>query len=177
MHTLGDMSKELGKPAAYLKGLQVRFELPAFAGAGYSDAYLAFMRKLIFLRTLGVSEDAIAKLWQLEKKLMVLLHADEDASPTWFLDQCAKRGRPRQRLLLTNYDLGADLFTRKLQVLLPLRGGGQELFQGHEMGEDAMKVLENYLAAYERIRLSAIQQIKPLRAAATWAGRLPLKLN
>lgn len=175
MYTLGDMAKELGRSAGYLKGVQIRFEVPLLSGAAYSKPYLAFLRKVVFLRTLGISEEAVLKLWQLEKKLMELLHADMTGSPTWFLDECGKGTRPRRRLLLTNYDVGADLFSRKLQLALPLNERTRELFEGHEMGEDALRVLDAYLKAYDRIQRDATLQIKPLRAAATWAGRLPQK--
>ena len=47
MHTLGDMAKSLNRPAVQLHGLQTRFELPAFEGAAYSDAYLAFLRAVV----------------------------------------------------------------------------------------------------------------------------------
>lgn len=42
--TLGDMAKTLNRPAVVISGIQNRFELPAFEGAGYSDAYLALLR-------------------------------------------------------------------------------------------------------------------------------------
>lgn len=177
VYTLGDMAKELGRSAGYLKGLQIRFVLPVCSGETYSKAYLDLLRKIVFLRVLGISEEAIVKLWQLEKKLMELLHADEVDSPTWFLDECGKRTHPRRRLLLTNYDVGADLFSRKLQLALPLKERTNELFQGHEMGEDALRVLESYLKTYDRIQRDASLQIRPLRAAATWAGRLPQKMG
>ncbi len=177
MYSLGDMAKELGRSAAYIKGLQIRFDLPVLSGTSYSKAYLDLLRKIIFLRTLGISEESILKLWQLEKKLMELLHADTSDSPTWFLDECGKRTHPRRRLLLTNYDVGADLFSKKLQLALPLKEPSRELFEGHEMGEDALFVLESYLKAYDRIQRDAGLQIKPLRAAANWAGRLPQKMG
>jgi len=52
-HTLAEMAARLNRPAVVVSGLQNRFELPAFEGAGYSDAYLAFLKTLVFLRTLG----------------------------------------------------------------------------------------------------------------------------
>ncbi len=177
MYTLGDMAKELGRSAGYLKGLQLRFELPALSGAAYSRPYLALLRKIVFLRALGISEEAILKLWHVEKKLLRLLNVDTTQSPTWYLDECGKRTHPRRRLLLTHYDVGADLFSRKLQLTLPLNPRTRELFQGHEMGEDALRVLDSYLTAYDRIQRDAGLQIKPLRAAATWAGRLPQKMG
>ena len=109
MHTLGDMAKALNRPAVVLSGLQNRFELPAFEGAGYSDAYLAFLRTVVFLRTLGIAEDRILRLWHFEKKLLQLLHVDSTGSKTWFLDSCGAITRRDRRLLLSNYDIGIRL--------------------------------------------------------------------
>jgi hypothetical protein len=89
MHTFSDMAQLLNESAVNLSRLQKRFELPAFEGPGYSEAYLILLRKLTALRIFGISEDTLLKLWLLEKKLMQLLHADAFHSPTWFLDCCS----------------------------------------------------------------------------------------
>lgn len=114
MPTLGDMAKALNRPAVVLCGLQNRFEIPAFEGAGYSDAYLAFLRTVIFLRTLGIAEDRLLRLWHFEKKLLQLLHVDSTGSKTWFLDSCGAITR-RDRRLLSNYDLGMAVPSKALQ--------------------------------------------------------------
>ena len=88
MHTLGDMAKNLKRATVYLRGLQERFALPIMSGAGYSNAYLAFLRTVIYLRVLNISEESILALWHLEKKLLQLVHVDSTGSPTWFLDVC-----------------------------------------------------------------------------------------
>lgn len=177
MYSLSDMAKALDRSTVYVKQLQARFDLPQSAGKEYSKAYLDLLRKIVALRILNVSEEALRKLWSLEKKILVLLHVDTDQSPTWFLDECGKRSHPRRRLLLTNYDTGTDIFLRHLQLGLPLRARERELFAAREMGEDVWLVLNNYLNAYERIRLGAVAQIKGVRAAASWANRLPQKLK
>ncbi len=76
----------------YLHGLQARFELPTFEGAGYSEAYLEFLRGIISLRVLNVSEESLRDLWRLEIKLLQLLHVDSTGSKTWFLDSCGQTG-------------------------------------------------------------------------------------
>lgn len=176
MYTLGDLVKTLGRSAVYLRGLQDRFDLPIFENGGYTKAYRAFLRTVIHLRTLGVPEDVLLKLWHLEKKLMLLLHADATGSPTWFLDACGQTRHLQRRLLLTNYDVGTPLHTRKLQLSMNFREASPELFAGHEMGEDALRVLERYLQAYQRIRADAVDEARHLRSAAAWAGRI-LKNN
>jgi hypothetical protein len=78
-HTLAEMAKALNRPAVVVSGLQNRFGPPAVEGAGYSDAYLAFLKTVVYLRTLGIAEDRLLRLWTLEKKLLQLLHVDSSA--------------------------------------------------------------------------------------------------
>ena len=172
MHTLGDMAKALNRPAVYLHGLQARFELPVREGAGYSDAYLAFLRTVVLLRVLNVSQESLLDLWHLEKKLLQLLHVDSTGSPTWFLDACGQKRHPRRRLLLTNHDLGVEVPTKTLQLGLNFADGLPELFAGKEMGEDALRVLGEYLKLYTRIRADVAAEAPLLRSAVTWSRRL-----
>jgi hypothetical protein len=51
MHTFADLAKTLNRSTVYLSGLQSRFEIPTFDGAGYSEAYLAFLQTVVHLRT------------------------------------------------------------------------------------------------------------------------------
>ena len=174
MHTLGDMAKGLNRSAVYLRGVQARFELPVFEGAGYADAYLAFLRTVVFLRVLNVSEESLRNLWQLEKKLLQLLNMDAAAtgSPTWFLDACGQTTHPRRRLLLTNHDLGVELPSGALQLGLNFATELPELFAGKAMGEDALRVLGDYLKLYARLRADVSAEVALVRAAIRWAVRL-----
>ena len=116
---LGDMAKTLNCSAVYFHGVQARFELPRMEGAGYTVAYLGFLRTVVFLRMLNASEESIRGLWQLERKLLQLLRVDSTGSPTWLLDACGQTTHPRRRLLLTNHDMGVDLPSRTLQLGQP----------------------------------------------------------
>ena len=155
MHTLGDMAKMLNRPAAYLSGLQKRFELPASEGAGYSNAYLAFFRTLVYLRVLYISEETLRELWHMEKKLLQLLHIDSSGSPTWFLDACGAKAHRNRRLLLTNYDMGVEVSAMTLQLGLDFSVKLPELFAGKEMGEDALRVLKEYLNSARDVALTS----------------------
>ena len=172
MHTTSDLAKALNRPAVYLTGLQARFELPTFSGAGYSEAYLAFLKGIVHLRTLSVPEEVLRGLWRLEKKLLQLLHLDSTGSPTWFLDACGQSTHLRRRLLLTNHDLGVEIHTRMLQPGLNFTASAPELFAGAEMGEDALRVLGEYLKLHERIRTEAHTELPSLRSTLAWAKRL-----
>ncbi len=171
VHTLADLARALHRSAVYLHGIQARFELLPFDGDGYSTAYLELLRTLVYLRTLAVSEETLRDLWQIEKKLLQLLHADSTGSPTWFLDSCGQSSNPGQRLLLTNHDLGVNVPSRTVQLGLNFADTLPELFASREMGEDVLRVLHDYLKLHARI-LDLIQGELPLlRAATRWATR------
>ena len=171
LHTLADLARAVNRSSVYIHGLQARFELPAFEGAGYSEAYIELLRKLVYLRALSISEETLRELWQLEKKLLQLLHVDSTGSSAWFLDSCGATTHPERRLLLTNYDVGMDISGRGLQLGLDFAARPPELFAGQEMGEDALRVLNDYLKLHARI-LEAVQTELPLlRTAVKWAAR------
>jgi hypothetical protein len=170
--TFGGMAKALNRSSVYLRGLQARLELPLFEGTGYSGAYLAFLKGVIFLRTLNIAEENIRDLWFLEKKLLQLLHADSTGSPTWFLDACGQTTHRKRRLLLTNYDLGFEVPSMALQFGLDFNETPPELFTSVEMGEDAQRVLADYLHLYRRIRADVEEEVPLVRAAIRWMKRL-----
>lgn len=173
MQTLSDMAKALNRSPVYLSGLQARFELPAFEDAGYSNAYFAFLRTVVFLRSLGIAEDTLLNLWHLERKLLQLLHADSSGSPTWFLDCCGSITHRDRRLLLSNYDLGVTVASRELQLGLNFSAKHPELFSGTEMGEDALRILKDYVALYSRVRSDIATELPHIREAVKWAARFP----
>jgi len=172
MHTLGDMARALNRSPVYVRGIQARFLLPPFEGARYSDAYLAFLRVLVSLRILGITEDTLRDLWQLEKKLLTLLHVDSTGSRTWFLDACGQTAHAERRLLLSNHDLGVALPSGELQLGLDFTSRLPELFAGQEMGEDALRVLRDCLRIRQRICTDVAAELPHVRAAVKWAGPL-----
>ena len=170
--TLRETAASLNRSTVYVSGLQKRFELPVCSGAAYSPAYVAFLRGLTALRTFDLAEETLRDLWHLEKKLLQLLHVDSTGSPTWFLDACGQTTHMRRRLLLTNHDLGVEIHTRMLQPGLNFTVGVPELFGGREMGEDALRVLGEYIKLQSRI-CAEVQAERPLvRAALEWTKRL-----
>jgi len=172
MHTFADLTKALNRSTVYLSGLQSRFDLPTFEGSGYSSAYLAFLQTVVHLRTLSITEETLRDLWHIEKKLLVLLHADSTGSPTWFLDSCGATTSPKRRLLLTNYELGAEVHGKGLQLGLNFADTAPELFAGQEMGEDALRVLNDYRKLYARISADVKAELPQVRAALAWSKRL-----
>jgi hypothetical protein len=172
MRTFGDLAIMLNRSTVYLAGLRKRFELPVYEGEGYSDSYLVFLRKITSLRTLNVSEETLLDLWQLEKKLLQLLHADSAGSPTWFLDSCIHTKHPERRLLLTNYDLGVPLTGGEVQIGLNFAATAPELFAGREMGEDALRVLRECLKLRARILDEVADELPHVRCIIQWAAKL-----
>ena len=170
MHTFDAIVETLNRPAVYVRGLQTRFDLPVYDGRKYSEAYLAFLRNIVFLRVMNVPEESLRNLWRLEKKLLQLLHADSTGSPTWFLDACGPVTHPRRRLLLSNYDLGVELPSGSLQLGLNFDAGLPELFSGRSMGEDALRLLGEYLKQFNRIQNEVNDEIPLVRSATQWAA-------
>ena len=171
-HTLADMAKALNRPAVVISGLQNRFELPAADGAGYTDAYLAFLRAVVYLRTLGIGEERLLRLWHLEKKLLQLLHVDSTGSKTWFLDSCGAITRRDRRLLLSNYDIGIAVPSHALQLGLNFAATPPQLFAGKEIGEDALLVLNDLIPLQAAIRADVAAELPHLRETVKWAARV-----
>jgi hypothetical protein len=173
VHTLAEMAKALNRPAIVVSGLQDRFELPALEAAGYSDAYLAFLKTVVHLRTLGIAEDRLLRLWHLEKKVLQLLHVDSTGSTTWFLDSCGAITRRDHRLLLSNYDIGVPLPAKEVQLGLNFAEKLPELFAGKDMGEDALRVLRDIIPLHADILADVAAELPHLRETVKWATRLP----
>jgi hypothetical protein len=172
MHTFGAIAESLNRSPVYVSGLQKRFDLPAMQGAAYSDAYATFLRTIVFLRTLNISEETLRDIWHIEKKLLQLLHVDSTGSKTWFLDSCGQTTDRERRLLLSNYDIGVAVPSQALQLGLNFTNALPELFAGKEMGEDALRVLNRYVEFYTRIRCDVQTELRHVRHAVNWASRL-----
>ena len=172
VHSLADMAAKLNRSTVYLSGLQKRFELPAFEGATYPDAYLEFFRTVIYLRTFGVSEESLRDLWILEKKLLTLLHVDSTGSRTWFLDACGRTTHRERCLMLSNFDLGISLDAREVQTGLDFSDRLPELFDGRAMGEDALRVLDECLKLEKSILNAVRTELPHVREAVKWTRHL-----
>ena len=112
----------------WIAGVQKRFGLPVLES--YSEGYECFLRKILHLRVLGVSEESLREFWALERKLIEVLHLDPQSSPTWMVDACAVAADPDRRLLLSNIDLGFLLPASDLQIGLNFAASSPELFAG-----------------------------------------------
>jgi len=163
MKSMTNLAKRLGRPAVWIASVQKRFGLPVLES--YSEGYGAFLRKVIHLRVLGVSEDSLREFWAVERKLIEVLHLDPQSSPTWMVDACAYPSDPDSRLLLSNIDLGFPLPSTDLQIGLNFAASSPELFAGKEMGEDALKLISDYRTRLAGIRLSVGSELSVLKEA------------
>jgi len=170
MKSIKELATRLGRPSIWISGIQKRFGLPVLES--YSEGYEAFLRKIIHLRVLGVSEEALREFWAVERKLTEVLHLDPQSSPTWMFDACAFPADSHRRLLLSNIDLGFPLPATDLQIGLNFATSSPELFAGKEMGEDALKVLQDYRTRLSAIRLVVGSELSVLRGAIKWGRGL-----
>ena len=164
------MAEGLGRPVIWISGIQKRFGLPVLES--YSEGYESFLRKIVHLRVLGVSEETLREFWAVERKLIEILHLDPQSSPTWMVDACAFGSDPDRRLLLSNIDLGFPLPATDLQIGLNFATSSPELFAGKEMGEDALRLISDYRTRLAGIRASVGSELAVLRGAIKWGRGL-----
>ena len=165
--TIGQIAKALNRPVVFISSLQTRFGLPTLPA--YPPAYIALLRTLVNLRSFGISEDRLQNLWQLEKKLLQLLHVDSSGSTTWFLDSCGRTSNRRRRLLLTNHDLGHAVPADAVQLGLNFAEKPIELFLGSAMGEDELRILNQIIPLRRAMLQDVAAELPHLRQAAKWA--------
>lgn len=164
------MAERLGRPVVWVAGVQKRFGLPVLES--YPEGYESFLRKILHLRVLGASEEALKEFWAVERKLIEVLHLDPQSSPTWMVDACAFGSDPDRRLLLSNIDLGCPLLATEVQIGLNFAASSPELFAGKEMGEDALRLISDYRTRFAVIRLAMGSELSVLKGAIKWAKGL-----
>jgi hypothetical protein len=166
MKSMKLMAERLGRPVVWVAGVQKRFGLPVLES--YPEGYEAFLRKIIHLRVLGVTEETLREFWAVERKLIEVLHLDPQSSPTWMVDACAFSADPDRRLLLSNIDLGFPLPATDLQIGLNFAASSPELFAGMDMGEDALRLISDYRTRLTGIRSTVASESRILRDALKW---------
>lgn len=171
-YTFNELCTVVGKPGPYVLRLLNQLDLgPVRKNVAYPEGMIFFMEKVVALRAFGVAVERIRDLLALEKKVQILLHADSLASgPYWYFASCAGHEHGPTRLLLTGHDLGFPASGPVVQANLDFREREQELFRGHEMGENIHDVLARYLEHVGRIREQVKAEAPVLRNALTWSA-------
>jgi hypothetical protein len=170
MKSMKEIAEGLGRAVVWVAGVQKRFGLPVLEK--YPEGYEAFLRKILHLRVLGVSEESLREFWAVERKLIEVLHLDPKDSPTWMVDACTFQADPDHRLLLSNFDLGFILPATELQIGLNFAATAPELFPGKEMGEDALRLISDYRTRLAVIRSAVSSELPILKGATTWGRSL-----
>jgi hypothetical protein len=153
--------------------MRKRFGLPVLED--HPECYVAFLRKVRDLRNLGVSEEKLGDLWDLERKLIEILHLDLGGGELSLIEGCSAEVDPDRRLLLSNADLGVPLMARDVQAGLDFSAGRpNELFEGKEMGEDALRVLGDYRTLLGGIRETVASERLVLKQTFRWEKSLDL---
>jgi hypothetical protein len=170
MKSMKLMVEGLGRPVVWVAGVQKRFALPVLES--YPEGYESFLRKIVHLRVLGVSEETLREFWAVERKLIEVLHLDPQSSPTWMVDACAVDADPERRLLLSNIDLGFPLPATDLQIGLNFAACSPELFAGKEMGEDALRLISDYRTRLSGICSTVASELPLLKGAIKWSREM-----
>lgn len=172
-YTWPEMAAILGKSVPYARNLliQLGVEMPRRVDR-YPERVLAFLRRIIALRTFTVPIDDIAELYRKEHKILLLLHMDAlGADPFWFVGAGEQSVRSGRQLLLTGHTLDFDLTAGPIQCNLDFRVRSGELFSGREMGDDLRAVADLYLRQLRKID-SRVKLERPiLLDALAWVGQ------
>ena len=171
--TASRLCEILGKTQFYISNLQRALGLYVPKnGEGYSAAYVSFMEKVVALRTFNVATADIADLFTKEKRILELLKFDSlSDSPTWYLDACGTPQRSDEHLLLTGHALGFSIHSPAIQTNLDFGKRDDELFEGHEMGEDVNRAIEVYIKLAKKICTRVERETPVLRNALFWGEK------
>ena len=165
--THSELSERLGRPALWISRMRKHFGLPVLED--YPECYEAFLRKVRDLRNLGVSEEKFGQLWDLERKLIDILHLDLGDGNLSHIQGCSVEADPERRLLLSNADLGVPLMARDLQTGLDFQALPKELFEGKEMGDDVLRILREYSDLLDETLKTVSRESKVLKNSLRWA--------
>jgi hypothetical protein len=173
--THSELSERLGRPALWISRMRKHFGLPVLED--YPECYEAFLRKVRDLRNLGLSEEKLGKLWDLERKLIEILHLDLGGGELSLIEGCSVEADPERRLLLSNADLGVPLMARDLQAGLDFQALRKELIEGRAMGEDALWMLAEYRELLQQVRGMVAKERTVLSESLRWERSLRLGHN
>lgn len=150
--------------------MRKRFGLPVMED--YPEYYVAFMRKVRDLRNLGVSEENLVQLWDVERKLIAILNLDLGGGELSLIEGCTAEADPKHRLLLSNADLGVPLVAQEVQAGLDFQQRPRELFEGRDMGEDALRLLGEYRLLLQEVMGNMTSERNVLKETLRWQKSL-----
>ena len=166
------LSEKLGRPALWISRMRKRFGLPVLEK--YPECYENFLRKVRDLRNLGVTEEKLGILWDVEGKIIAILHLNLGGEELSLIEGCSVEADPDHRLILSNADLGVPLMALDLQAGLDFQVRPPELFDGTAMGEDALRLLREYRKLLKEIMETVGRERKILKDSLRWERSLRL---
>jgi hypothetical protein len=172
-YSFPELCQALRKSQVFVRNLQSGLDLPILRGdERHAEPYLAFLQKIVALRTLGIPLEDLRDLFLREKKIMEMLHVDTHTdSPTWYLDGCQHDGRSERRLFLTSHDVGFSLHEEAVQPCLNFGERNPELFSRHEMGEDLRAYCRTYVRQVQKMKARLEAEKITVRQALLWAEK------
>ncbi len=150
--------------------MRKRFGLPVMDD--YPECYMVFLRKVRDLRNLGVSEEKLVQLWDVERKLIAILNLDLGGGELSLIEGCTAEADPKHRLLLSNADLGVPLVAQEVQAGLDFQQRPRELFEGRDMGEDALRLLGEYRLLLQEVMGNMTSERNVLKETLRWQKSL-----
>jgi hypothetical protein len=82
-----ELLESLGRPALWVSRMRKRFGLPVLEQ--YPECYESFLRKVRDLRNLGLSEERLVALWDVERKIIGILHLDLGCGELSLIEGCS----------------------------------------------------------------------------------------
>jgi len=111
------------------------------------------------------------------EKLIEILHLDLGGGELFLIEGCSVEVDPEHRLLLSNADLGFPLLARDVQAGLDFHTRPSELFEGKEMGEDALRLLVEYRNLLQDVRGIVDREIKVKKESLRWYQTLKISFR
>lgn len=84
------------------------------------------------------------------------------------IEGCAVEADTKYRLLLSNAELGVPLMAQEVQAGLDFHQRPRELFDGREMGDDALRLLREYRLLLQEVRDVLGREVKVLKESIKW---------
>lgn len=189
-YTFAELCTALGKGTFYVRNLQKHLGIPVLHGkdggkrtragrkkrgqdGSYPPPYLIFLEKVVAMRAFNVPLAKIGDLFEIEKKILTLLHFDSlYLHDAWYFGSAEPQELSERHLLLTGHDLGFPIVDGDIQHNLDFAERDAELFHGEEMGEDVRRVLTKYRGMVDEVRTTIRKEQPVLRNALDWAEAL-----
>ncbi|MFT5239214.1 MAG: hypothetical protein ACI9X0_000173 [Kiritimatiellia bacterium] len=170
--SVSEMCACVGKSSRYIRSLQAALGLYIAPNkVRYDACYVAFMRRVVALRTFNIPIADIKELLAKEVKILEMLNFDTMSdSPFWYMASGEVKVPSPRHLVLTGQDLGFDITEGDVQCNLDFAPREGELFDPGEMGESIHHALELYQVVSRKMDKRVRGERSVLLEALAWVG-------